>query len=168
MWNDDDDDFGMEDMSEEESKEFDRKMKAEDAYMRNHPMYKQSNEVLNIVIAIIESLPENEREMHSPLLESAYILGPKFAGACNCGSWLLAMQNAALIRYHAAYIATGTYGFNMLGEEEVDTRYVKLLRDEMKKFRTIFIDWVKEINAMERDEDELEDEWGLFLRSKLK
>ncbi len=166
MWNDEDDDFGMGNMSEDEEREIDRQIKAEDEYMRNHPMYKQSNEILDMVVAIIESLPENEREMHSPLLESAYMLGPKFAGACNCGSWLLAMQNAALIRYHAEYIATGTYGFNMFGEEEVDSRYVALLQSEMKKFRVIFNVWVREINAMEQDEDEMEDEWGLFVRGK--
>ena len=168
MWNDDDDDDSMENMSEEESRDFEQKLKAEDAYMRNHPMYKQSNDICDIVVAILQSLPENERDMHSPLLESAYMLGPKFAGACNCGSWLLAMQNAAIIRHHAAYIATATYGFNIFGKEEVDQRYVQLLRDEMKKFRTIFNDWVKEINEMEKDEDEMEDEWGLFVRSTQK
>lgn len=165
FWNDDDnDDFSWENLSEEERAEIDRKRKEEQTRMHNHPLYKQSHEILDIVSTIIESLPEEHRDFHAPMLESAYMLAPKFAGVYNCGDWLLTMQNAALMRYHAAYISTGTYGFNMRGEGEVDQRYVLMLRDEMKTYKKLFNAWMKEVHAMERNDDEMDDEWGVFLR----
>jgi hypothetical protein len=165
FWNDDDDDdLGWDDhLSEEEKAEIDRKHKAEDERLRNHPLYKQAHEILDIVNAIVDSLPEEERAFHSPMVESAYMLGPKFAGAFNSGSWLLTMQNAALMRYHAAYIATGTYGFNM-HDGEVDKRYVKLLREEMQTYKKLFNAWMKEVHAAKDSPDDMEDEWGVFIR----
>ncbi|HTF05466.1 MAG TPA: hypothetical protein VK826_15670, partial [Bacteroidia bacterium] len=146
IWDDDDDDdFNWDKLSEEEKAAMDREQKEEEKRMRNHPLYKQAFEILNTVNAVIESLPEQDREFHSPMLESACMLAPKFAGVFECGDWLITVQNAALMRYHAAYIATGTYGFEMYGE--VDMRYVHILRQEMESYKKVFNAWMKEVHV---------------------
>jgi hypothetical protein len=49
---------------------------------------------------------------------------------------------------------------------KVDKDYRKALRKEMEEFRALFNDWMKEIHAME--EEDYEDEWGLYLRNKFR
>lgn len=169
FWNDDDqvDDLNAwyENLSEEEKAEMDREQKTEWNNMKNHPLYRKSHEILEIVEAILESIPEEERDIHAPMRESAMMLAPKFAGAYGCDIWLLAMQNAAIMREHAQYIATGTYGFNMINEGEVDNRYVELLRKEMKEYKKLFVVWMDEVHAMPRDPEMDEDDWNVFRRT---
>jgi hypothetical protein len=166
MWEDEDDndfgDFNFDDLTPEEKEEIDRKIKAEEKYRKNHPMTKQGEEIYRVVTALVESIhDEMEREMFgSTLLESCMIIPAKLAGAIGSESWLLSMQNAAIIRSHAEYILTATSG--MKYETSIDQVYVKMLRDEMLKFRDLFAEWVKEIHRME--EEEYVDDWGLFLR----
>jgi hypothetical protein len=78
------------------------------------------------------------------------------------------MQNAALIRYHAEHLLTSTSGLKMFNEEEsqqnVDSNYVQILREEVLEFQRLFREWVKEINRMEHEE--YVDDWGLFIREK--
>lgn len=132
--------------------------------LENHPLYKKSHELLEIVEAIIDSLPDDERDMHLPMRESAMMLAPKFAGAYKCNMWLLAMQSAAIMRYHAQYVATATYGFNARGEGEVDKRYVELLRTELRNYKQLFNDWMDEIHDLPYDFDMDRDEWGVFVK----
>jgi hypothetical protein len=165
-WEDDDDndfgDFNFDDLTPEEKQELDRKMKEEDKVRRNHPMTKQGEEIYRVVSALVESIQdEMEREMFgSTLLDSCMIIPAKLAGAIGSESWLLCMQNAAIIRSHAEYILTATSG--MKYESGIDQVYVQMLREEMLKFRELFVEWVKEIQQME--DEEYVDEWGLFLR----
>ena len=50
----------------------------------------------------------------------------------------------------------------MLNSLEVfDKAYVKSFRDEMERFRELFREWAKEIQAQE---NEYKDEWGLFVK----
>ena len=72
------------------------------------------------------------------------------------------MQNAAIIRYHAEYILTSTSGLKIF--TDADINYVQLMRNEVLRFRTLFNDWVMEIQDFEQEE--YEDEWGLFVREK--
>ncbi|CAN5115438.1 hypothetical protein BH09BAC5_BH09BAC5_22770 [soil metagenome] len=163
-WDDDDDDFNFENLSPEENEELDRQMREEEKRRVNHPMTKQAEEIYRVVTALVESIKdETEREMFgSTLLESCMIIPAKLAGAIGSESWLLSMQNAAIIRSHAEYILTATSG--MKHQIEIDQVYVQLLRDEMLKFRDYFVEWAKEINQME--DEEYVDEWGLFLRKE--
>ena len=152
-------------LSEEEKAEMEKCHQAKWADMKSHPLYKKAFEIMEIVEAIIESLPEEERDFHEPVRESAMMLAPKFAGAYNSDMWLLAMQNAAIIRYHAQYVSIGTYGFNLDGETPVDNRYVELLRKEMKESQKLFNEWMEEVHAMPRDGEMDEDDWGVFRRN---
>jgi hypothetical protein len=172
FFEDDENDFAKgfnewwENLSEEEKAEIDRKEKAKWNQMENHPLYKKSREILEIVEAIVESLPEEERGMHSPMIESAMMLAPKFAGAYKCDLWLLAMENASIMRHHAQYIATGTHGFEIFGEEgSVDKRYVEMLRAEMKTYKKLFNEWMEEVHSMPKDFEMDQDEWGVYLRT---
>ena len=162
-WNDDDDDFGFdfEDLSPEEKEAIDREMKEKDQKIKNHPLRKQAEEIYRIVTALHESIEdEMERDMFSPAIESCMIIPAKIAGAMASESWLLSMQNAAIIRSHAEFLLTSTSGLKYEGN--ADQRYVKMMREEMLKFKDLFVEWIKEIHAMEKEE--YTDEWGLFLR----
>lgn len=161
-WDDDDDDFGFNELTPEENEELDQQMREEENRRRNHPMTLQAEEIYRVVTALVESITDEiERDMFgSTLLESCMIIPAKLAGAIGSGSWLLSMQNAATIRSHAEYILTGTSGLKY--ESNIDQRYVQMLREEMLKFQSLFIEWVKEIQQME--DEEYVDEWGLFLR----
>lgn len=171
IWNDDDDDqmddlnSWYENLSEEEKSRMDREEESKWARMEDHPLYKKSREILDIVEAIIASLPEDERDYHSPVRESAMMLAPKFAGAYGMDMWLLVMQNAALMRYHAEYVATGVNGFEMLSNDQPDPRYLKMLREEMKEYKRLFNEWMNEVHAMPRDPEMDEDDWGVFRRA---
>ncbi|HLG04389.1 MAG TPA: hypothetical protein VI731_12395 [Bacteroidia bacterium] len=158
---DNDDDFNFE-MSDEENEEYEREEKKKEEYRMNHPITKQGEEVYRTVRALVESISdEGARNSYgSILMESAMIIPAKIAGAFGSESWLLMMQNAAIIRSHAEYLLTATSG--MKYEEMADLRYVQLMREEMTRFRTVFVEWVKEIHQME--EEEYVDEWGLFIR----
>jgi hypothetical protein len=160
-WNDDDF-HSFDDYSEEEKEEFERQQKEEDERVRNHPLVKQAIEICHTSRALIASIRDDrERQMYEHVvLESSFILGPKLSGALHSGSWLLSMQNAAIIRYHAEYLLTTTSGLKTL--DSVDKRHVQLLRDEMIHFRELFVDWCRELREMEKDD--YEDEWGLFVR----
>lgn len=171
MFFDDDDqmdDFNSwyENLSEEEKTAMQRKEDLKWKEMKNHPLYKKAEEIAAIVDSIIDSLPEDERGFHEPVRESAMMLAPKFAGVYDCDMWILIMQNAAIMRYHAQYVATGTYGFNVLGETQVDERYIELLRKEMCEYKELFKEWMEKAHAMPRDFEMDEDDWGVFVRPK--
>lgn len=160
------DDFNAwyENLSEEEKAEMQREADVKWAKMENHPLYKKAEEIVVIVDSIIDSLPEEERDFHEPVRESAMMLAPKFAGAYDSDMWLLTMQNAAIMRYHAQYVATGTYGFNITGESRVDGRYLELLRKEMQEYQVLFNEWMETVHALPRDPEMDEDDWGVFVR----
>lgn len=155
-----------ENLSEEEKAEMQRKADLKWKKMENHPLYKKAEEIVEIIDSIIDSLPEEERDFHEPVRESAMMLAPKFAGAYDADMWLLMMQNAAIMRYHAQYVATGTYGFNIMGETQVDERYIELLRKEMQEYKALFNEWMETVHAMPRDFEMDHDDWGVFVRPK--
>lgn len=164
-WDDEDDDFDFnEELSDEEREEIDRKLRAEDQARRKHPLFVQAMELMKLARVLDESMSEEEREMQGAMIvESAMMLAPKIAGAMHSGSWLLTMQNAAIIRYHAAYLLTSSHGLRMF--TKMDKDYIALFRREVEKFRDLFVAWCAEIHAM--PEEEYTDEWGLFIRPKI-
>lgn len=162
-WNDDDDDFNFDpdNMSPEEKEELDREMKERHKRIYQHPLFKKAKAVDEMVAALIESLPEQAGEMYGSILrESSMMLAPKLAGALGTDSWLLSMQNAAIIRYHAEYLKTSTSGLKMF--DDVDVNYTQLLRKEMTEFQVLFKEWVRSLDKL--DDEGYEDEWGLFIK----
>lgn len=166
-WNDDDNDdfdFDFDDLSDEEKKELDREMREGDKRMRNHPLFKKANEIYKTVSALVENIPdEDHREIHSGIMmESAMMLAPKLAGAMGSDSWLICMQNASIIRYHAESLLTSTSGLKYMTKTDKD--YIRVLREDMLEFQHLFKAWCATFDTMEQEE--YVDEWGLFLRKK--
>jgi hypothetical protein len=158
---DDDFDFDFEDLSPEEKEELEREFREKKGKIEGHPLRIKANEIFEIVSAFIESLEGDTKEMYAgTLIESALMINGKLAGAIGSDNWLICMQNASLIRYHAEYIHTSTSGLKAFTNADKD--YVKVLRTVMQEFRELFKEWVKTFNSFEKDD--YEDEWGLFLR----
>jgi hypothetical protein len=160
-FSDDDMDFNFDDLSPEEKEEFEKEQREKDKKIKTHPLFLKATDIYKTVEALIHSLPEDEQDMYaSTLAESSMMLAPKIAGAIGSESWLLCMQNAAIIRYHAEYLHTSTSGLKMYTSAQKD--YVQILRSEMEEFRELFASWVKTFAKL--DKEEYTDEWGLFLR----
>ncbi|MES2286047.1 MAG: hypothetical protein V4547_10195 [Bacteroidota bacterium] len=159
---DDDFSFGFDDLSSEEMEELAKEQREKNEQIRTSPIFKKASDIIDTVTALVESLSEKDREFYeSSMIESAMMLSPKIAGAMGSKSWLLSMQNAAIIRYHAAYLHTSTSGLKMFTNAQ--TEYVQLLRTEMEEFRELFKKWVKSFDQLENEE--YTDDWGLFIRN---
>ena len=159
-WNDDDFDFN-EELSPEENEALERQMQEEERRRKNHPLTRQANEIYAIVSTLVESLPEEEKEMHGELmLESAMVICTKLAGAIGSGSTVYSLQNAAIIRSHAEHLRLSNHSLRMFTSAGED--YAALLRREMETFRGLFREWINEIYES-ADPDEPGDEWGLFV-----
>lgn len=154
-WRDDDDD------DENDGEEW--KTNPKKIIVKN--LYEQWCEVYSILRGVFEIVkPETEEAISAEMLESqkqmclgdAHIIGAKIHGAEVGNSYTIRMQNAAIIRHLAAGINTMTYGLfikDLSAEKEL-----KILRESIKKFRMLFIEWVASFKK-----DEFEDEWGLFI-----
>ncbi len=160
---DDDDDFDMDDeLSDEENEELNQEMEKRRRSVKNHPLFKQAKEASHTLRALLESSNQSGEEMESfteSLSGAMMIMTAKLYAALGSDSYLVCMQNASIIRNEAEYLRLSSHMLNF--SENYDKAYVSVLREEMEKFRRLFIDWAKEIRAM--DKGGVEDEWGLFL-----
>lgn len=164
FWDDDEDDFDLNDeFSPEENEDNDALYKS-DFNIDDHELYKLSNEIFNTVDTLAEYSTTNGYEFFMQnILRSANLLIVKFEDAMHRQSWTNAMECAAIIRYESKTLLAQTGLMeNFLGVEE---KYIAVLRSELIRFRTLFNDWVMEIQDFEEKDEE--DEWGLFLREKL-
>jgi hypothetical protein len=162
-WDDDEDmDFGFGDMSPEDHERLEREMREKHERIHKHPLFLKAEEIFQTVHTMSETMQQEEREMHMRiLLESAMMLAPKILGALSSESWLLSMQNASIVRYHAQYLLTATYSLSEISG--VPEEYTQVLQDEMEEFRDMFKEWVRSFKDL-ADED-IDDEWGLFMRN---
>lgn len=161
MEDDDDFDFNFDDLSDEEKEEIEKQQREERQALETSPIYIKAFEIYNTVNALVESLSDDDKEFYqSILLESSMILAPKIAGAFGSESWLICMQNASIIRYHAEYLHNSTSGLRLFTKAQKE--YVQLFRTDMEEFRELFKEWVKTFDKLEHEE--YVDEWGLFLR----
>ncbi|CAN5560341.1 hypothetical protein BH10BAC1_BH10BAC1_03580 [soil metagenome] len=121
MEDDDDFDFNFDDLSQEEKDEIEREQKEKNKKLRTSPVFKKAMEVLKTTTALVGSLSDEDKEFYERILmESAYMLAPKIAGAMGSESWILSMQNASIIRYHAEYLLTSTSGLRIFTKAEKD------------------------------------------------
>lgn len=159
----DDDDFDMDDeLSDEENEELEQEMERRRRSVKNHPLFKQAEEASHTLNTLLESgkQPEDHMESFTSSLTGAMmVLTAKLYAALHSDSYLVCMQNAAIIRNEAEYLRLSQHMLN--SSEDYDRAYVAVFREDMEKFRALFADWAKEIRAM--DKGGIEDEWGLFL-----
>lgn len=154
----DEDDFNL---SEEDNEDLENEMRKEREKLRKHPLLKQAKEILNIVDALLDTCNDEMMSKHygSTLRESSMIVVAKLSSALASDNYLLCMQNASLVREHGEYLRLSNHMLKSSGS--FDEKYVSMFRQEMEKFRLLFIEWAKEIHKMEND---YEDEWGLFVK----
>ncbi len=121
------------------------------------PIYKQAKEVLKVTEAIVAGIDEEKDilQIRDQMLANAYMLMPKIAGAEGGGLYSLRMDNAVIIKLNARELRSMTY--TLEAEELVSADYIKVLRDEIEKFRILFLEWV---NSFDKDEDIEDEEWG--------
>lgn len=124
------------------------------------PVYRKAVEIMDLTQQIVDTFAEDEMaRVHRQLMtDDAMTLPVKIAGAEASDDYILKMENATIIKIHARSLLTQTSSAKYLGLQ--DDRYLKLLRDEVESFRTLFRAWVKtfEIDTVKED-----DGWGLFV-----
>jgi len=127
---------------------------------KKHPLAIKAQEIVDTVFALCADLEGDEfSKSYQPLLvEAATMIGAKTYSGTKTDSRLLALQNAAIIRYQAEFLLTSTSGMKDMTTANHD--YLNVLRKEILEFQVLFVEWVKYIKT-ELDND-MEDEWGLF------
>lgn len=129
--------------------------------LQQMPLYQKAEQILKITMGLVEIVPkENEFLQETTvrfMMENAFHIPAKIAGAAGVGLYDLKMENAALIRKAARelYVQAGSLRF----EECIkDKDYIELLRNTINEFRLLFIDWVTGFDVW----DYIKDSWGLF------
>jgi hypothetical protein len=157
---DDDDDF----ISDDDFLWGDHSNDEDHSKIDSHPLYILATEIFESVDALIACSNRSEYDFFKQdIHRSADLLIIKFEEAMTRKTWINAMECAALIRHEASMLMAQTGLMeNFLDAEK---QYVKILRDELIRFRSLFNDWVMEIQDF--DHEDYEDEWGLFVRGKM-
>lgn len=159
IFDNDDDDFDFGDLPDDG--EFEKEMEREDRKIDSHPLYSQAKEIMTLVDVLLDTNDDENLRLHfgPTLKESAMIILAKLNSGLRSDSYVTAMQKASLIRDHAEYLRLSNHTLN--STKGFDPKYVKLFRQEMEKFRELFVLWALEIHKMSPD---YEDEWGLFIK----
>ena len=129
--------------------------------LKQMPLYQKAEQILKITMGLVEIIPkENEFLQETTvrfMMENAFLIPAKIAGAAGVGLYDLKMENATIIRKAARelYVQAGSLRFE---EGITDTDYIELLRQTIEEFRVLFIDWVAAFDVW----DYIKDNWGLF------
>lgn len=125
------------------------------------PLYQKAEQILKITMGLVEIVPkENEFLQETTvrfMMENAFLIPAKIAGAVGAELYDLKMENATIIRKAARelFIQAGSLRFE---EDITDKDYIELLRNTIEEFRLLFIDWVAGFDVW----DYIKDSWGLF------
>jgi hypothetical protein len=151
----DDDDFDPVEFSEEDAeKDFEELNRRADA----HPLNRKAYEILELIEALYGLTTDDMgRAGIETMRQSSHMLITKLASGLRTESYHLAMQNAAIIRYHAEYLRLSNH--SLKEDVDIDERYIRMFREEMENFRLLFREWVATFGTLTRYGD---DEWGLF------
>ncbi|RTY89245.1 hypothetical protein EKL32_23715 [Flavobacterium sp. GSN2] len=129
--------------------------------IKQMPLYQKAEQILKITMGLVEIVPrENEFLQETTvrfMMENAFLIPAKIAGAAGVGLYDIKMENAAIIRKAARelYVQAGSLRFE---EGITDKDYIELLRNTIDEFRLLFIDWVASFDVW----DYIKDSWGLF------
>ena len=121
-------------------------------------LYNQWREVFGLVMAFVETLPEDEDETlstRSMIYQNAYIVAPKIMSACGDTLYQIKMENAAIIRFNCRQLWEQIAFAALTGA--ADKEYKNLIEEALNQFKEWFCQWVTTFKK-----DEYEDEWGLF------
>lgn len=168
-WDDDDDDFDMNDFDfNPDDEELRKEMDAENERIDNLPIVKKAEELYQLVNSLVETIDGKDANEDVPgemlehyksmMLEDVMIISAKIQGAEGGDLYTLRMENAVIIKIHARSLLTHTSGLKMLGYPNHE--YLQILRVEIDEFRKLFIEWV---NSFDKAND-IEDEWGTLFK----
>jgi preprotein translocase subunit SecA len=89
---------------------------------------------------------------------NAMTIGAKFASTAAQDNYMLAMENAVLMKIAARDLLAQSAMLQYEGT--ADAEHLQVLRRAVEEFRLLFVDWVA---TLKRNENEEPDGWGLFL-----
>lgn len=121
------------------------------------PIYKKSlmiRKLTKYVVATIDE--EDEMNLKQLMLEHAYMISSKIAGAEAGELYTYRLENAFSIKRYANELMTEILlcESNGLGNQD----YIPLLKAEIEKLRKMFVKWVE---TFDRSKD-VEDSWSLW------
>ena len=123
------------------------------------PLFLKGKEILDVItdiLALIEDDNEHLDIIKQFILEDAYMLTAKIAGAEGGDLYDLRMENAAIIRKSARDLMVQNQSLEMFGFEHVE--YYSIVSDLIEEYRLLFIDWVAGFDKS----NYIVDRWGLF------
>jgi hypothetical protein len=128
-------------------------------------LYQQWQQVMIVLNGAFDSMNIEEKEGGFPpdywedhkgmILGDAYQVAVKIKSS-EAGLYIIRMENASIIRKNAQFIKSSM--LTMMSESVIEEDYVKIIRNEIDKFRELFKAWVATFQK-----DEYEDEWGLYI-----
>jgi hypothetical protein len=121
------------------------------------PVFLKAREIADITRTMCELIDEEKDELHMRelMLENAYILSAKIAGAEGGDLYSIRFDNATIIKLHARELLAQTS--LLRAEKLVEERYIDMLRAEIEEFRVLFIEWVKSFDK----NNDIKDEWDI-------
>ncbi|WP_395052786.1 hypothetical protein [Flavobacterium sp.] len=124
------------------------------------PIMQKAMELVQLTIALDKLIPEENEYLQATrgfMLENAYIIPAKIAGAEGIGLYDLQMENAAIIRKAARELSVQAGSLRF--EKSINANdYILLVRNTVDDFRLLFIEWVKTFDI----DNYIPDSWGLF------
>jgi hypothetical protein len=122
------------------------------------PIYKKSLIIRRLTKAVVSMIDEDEDELNLKqlMLENAYMISSKIAGAEAGELYTYRLENALSIKRYANELETEAElcESKKIGNQDI----IHPLKDELEKFRKMFIDWV---DSFDQSKD-VEDHWSLW------
>ncbi len=126
---------------------------------RKLPIFLKAQEIVDLVRKIADLIPEDDEMLKSIMgfiVEDAYIIPAKIAGAEGGDLYDIRMENAAIIRKSARNLTVQYHSLVEFGFEHAE--YYKMVRQLVEEFRFLFIEWVAGFDKF----NYIIDRWGLF------
>ena len=124
------------------------------------PLIQKAMELVQLSLALEKLIPDNNEYLQSTsrfMLENAFLIPAKIAGAEGVDLYDLKMENAAIIRKAARELSVQAGSLRF--EKNINANdYILLVRNAIDDFRLLFIEWVKTFNI----DNYIPDAWGLF------
>jgi hypothetical protein len=124
------------------------------------PIMIKAMEIVKLAEGLDKLIPEDNEYLHATrgfMLENAFIIPAKIAGAEGGNLYDLRMENAAIIRKAARELSVQAGSLRF--EEGINADdYITLIRKEIDEFRLLFIEWVASFDI----NNYIPDSWGLF------
>lgn len=125
---------------------------------KNLPIYKKSLMLRKLTIEVTRLIDDESDDFNLKqlMLEHAYMISAKIAGAAATELYSYRLENAFSIKRYANELETE---LALCESKNIgDQRYVPLLKDQVEEFRRMFVKWVE---SFDKSKD-VEDTWSLW------